>query len=104
MKVTADTVKVLNEVLKVTADTVKTHGGHVLSYVFDGVYVMSEDLAKLFSSTASTVYAQTGVRLALKDFEGTIVDTFSPPPQPSTPKRAADLCLDNRSPKRRAAC
>ena len=64
------------------ATTASNHGGRVLSYVFDGVYVLAsaeDKLREIFDVTAPMVYEATGIRLALKDVAGGKVATFVPP-------------------------
>ena len=61
---------------KIAESSVK-HGAHVLSYVFDGLYVLAAsegDLVRIFKATQDDVLATTGIQLALKDASGQVLD------------------------------
>ena len=61
---------------KIAESSVK-HGTHVLSYVFDGLYVLAAsegDLVRIFKATQDDVLATTGIQLALKDASGQVLD------------------------------
>ena len=67
-----------HQVLCKVSASAANHGAHVLSYVFDGLYVLAgsdEDLLHIFKATQDDVLASTGIQMALKDAFGQVIDS-----------------------------
>jgi hypothetical protein len=68
-----------NTVLRTVAGSVSLLGLCVLCYIFDGLVVMGsspDHLSKVFKAAASDVYKRAGVKLALKDLQGDVLESY----------------------------
>ena len=62
--------------MKEVKDVVEAAWGHVLSVVFDGLYVLAksvEDLNRIYQAVAGRVYEQTRMKCALKSTTGDVI-------------------------------
>ena len=70
-----------NVTLGIVASTASSHGARLQSYVFDGMYVLctsSDELLRVYRTTAADVHQRTGIRLALKDVDGKVIEAHRP--------------------------
>ena len=68
------------EIMKEVKNAVEAAGGHVLSVVFDGLYVLAKsvgDLARIYQDVQGHVYERTRMKCALKSTSGDLIQTFS---------------------------
>lgn len=68
-----------NTVIWTVAGSVSLLGLIVLCYIFDGLLVLGsspEHLSRVFKAAASDVYRRTGVKLALKDLRGDVLESY----------------------------
>ena len=68
-----------HKILSFVAERAKAKGCHILTYVFDGLYIVmdsEDDLKRSFKVIARECYDSTGIRLALKAADGSRLVTF----------------------------
>ena len=76
-----------NAALRTLAKLVEEKGLHILSYVFDGVYVLAkslDDAKRVFKLVARSIFISIGLRIAMKDVHGSKLSVFVPVPVAAT--------------------
>ena len=70
-----------NSAIRTLARLVEARGLHILSYVFDGLYVLVNDMASMqreFKLIARDMYDSTRLQIALKDASGVKLYVYKP--------------------------
>ena len=69
------------------------NGARIMSYVFDGIYILAvnnEHLRATYQLTATAIYQQFGLKLALKDAAGDVLEKIDFQADANSRKRAFD--------------